>query len=439
MRSLRFAIATLMAASVLSLSAAQTASAGKWDDKTERTVGGPEADLVVRTGDINNLGFGWPAGFDPFTGKSTPSHGFPWTPPANAPAGTDRIMLGSAVTSHDLDLYNGDGYSRGKRSDNLPQPITLNVGELPAKVDAVLFQMFLDDFQAPRFHSHFQVSLNGTRIPNFEDAINALDQTGPIGKLVSLKLLPEYFPILRSGSVKLLIDDPTTHRPDGYAIDFVRILVNPHTNKNYQASLTCTVVDARRHLPVAGATVTAALVSATTDRRGHCALENVPAGLVAVSASAPGYDVATGTVDLESHQKGHVDLELRLHQEGTADLARAIQGTGSAIIYGLHFDTGSAKLRPDSAPALKAVLELIQGKPGSHWIIAGHTDNQGFADHNQKLSEARAASVISWLATHGVDAKGLVPRGFGATRPVADNAGPNGRALNRRVEIAPSP
>src|SRR5580658_2825510 len=91
MRSLRFAIATLMAASVLSLSAAQTASAGKWDDKTERTVGGPEADLVVRTGDINNLGFGWPAGFDPFSGKST-SHGYPWDPRAGAPEGTDRIM-----------------------------------------------------------------------------------------------------------------------------------------------------------------------------------------------------------------------------------------------------------------------------------------------------------------------------------------------------------
>ena len=71
-------------------------------------------------------------------------------------------------------------------------------------------------------------------------------------------------------------------------------------------------------------------------------------------------------------------------------------------------------------------------------MIAGHTDNQGNSDDNQKLSEARSASVVSWLGAHGVEAVRLVPKGFGANRPVADNANANGRALNRRVEIAPA-
>jgi OmpA-OmpF porin, OOP family len=51
------------------------------------------------------------------------------------------------------------------------------------------------------------------------------------------------------------------------------------------------------------------------------------------------------------------------------------------------------------------------------------------------LSERRAASVITWLKTHGVEQDRLAPQGFGATRPVADNASASGRALNRRVEI----
>jgi chemotaxis protein MotB len=51
------------------------------------------------------------------------------------------------------------------------------------------------------------------------------------------------------------------------------------------------------------------------------------------------------------------------------------------------------------------------------------------------LSEARTASVVSWLA-HGVDASRLVPQGFGATRPLADTATAKGLALNRRMEIA---
>jgi OOP family OmpA-OmpF porin len=96
-------------------------------------------------------------------------------------------MVGSAVTPKDVGDRSGDGYSFGtKRTDTMPAPVTLAVGALPAKLDAVLFQMFLDDFQAPHFHSHFQVTLNGTRIPSFEAAVNALEQTGPVGKLVTM-------------------------------------------------------------------------------------------------------------------------------------------------------------------------------------------------------------------------------------------------------------
>ena len=429
-----------------------------WALKYERTVNGPEADLVVRTGDINNLGFGWPKDFDPFSGKSTPPHPFPWKLRPGAPDGTDRILIASVITPMDVwnslpKGYDGhDGYSEtlihGKplpdapppqeRLDSMPKPITLNVGTLPEKINDVVFQMFLDDFQVRLLNSHFQVRLNDTRIPSFEASVNALDQTGPIGKLVTLRLLPEYWPLLQSGTVKLLIDDPTTHVPDGYAIDFVRILVNPHTFK-YQVSLAATVVDADKHKPIADATVTAALQSAPTDKQGKCQLEGLPAGLVVVNATAAGYDANSLPVDIAAGETGSAEIPLHRHDEGTAALERAIAQTGSATIYGIHFDTDSAKLRPDSAPALNSVLGLINSRPGSRWMIAGHTDNQGDTARNQPLSEARAASVVTWLHAHGVSESQLTPQGFGATRPVADNATANGRALNRRVEIALAP
>jgi OmpA-OmpF porin, OOP family len=82
------------------------------------------------------------------------------------------------------------------------------------------------------------------------------------------------------------------------------------------------------------------------------------------------------------------------------------------------------------------VLGLSPNHPDSHWIISGHTDNQGNAALNQPLSEARAKSVVTWLKQHGADVSRLAPEGFGATRPVADNATANGRALNRRVEVS---
>src|SRR5690242_18446366 len=169
-----------------------------WALKYERTENGSEAELVVRTGDINNLGFGWPTGFDPFSGRSTPVHRFPWTTATDEPVGTDRILLGSSVDPseelRDVVAYNqrgSDGYSRiigdcrlaesscEARQESMPRPITLAIGALPSKIEAVVLQIFVDDFQAPHLHSHFQVGLNGTRIPSLEEAINALDQTGP--------------------------------------------------------------------------------------------------------------------------------------------------------------------------------------------------------------------------------------------------------------------
>lgn len=471
-----------------------------WPLEYERTVGGSEADLLVRTGDINNLGFGWPSGFDPFSGKSTPPH--PWPDidhiPPQAPPGTDRIMLGTGLTAVHMSLERkpgqldrvivdsvietrtpGDGYSGAMRTCYLigdlpgtilkkmtdhieltpneeaslrvstdraasctrerqltmPAPIVLQVGELPSKIEGVVVQIFVDDFQAPVFHSYFQVSLNGTRIPTFEYVINSLDQTGPIGKLVSMRLLPEYWPLLKSGTVQLLIDDPTTHVRDGYAADFVRLLVNPHKFK-YQVSLTATVTDAQKHTPIPDATVSVGLTSTATDQKGKCELKGIPAGLVVATANAPGYDENSVPVDLPEGQSGHADIQLYRHQETAAALEQSVAQTGTATIYGIHFDTGSSELRADSLPALEAVLALINGRAGSNWVISGHTDNQGSDKLNIPLSKQRAAAVITWLTAHGVAADRLEPQGFGATRPVADNTTANGRFLNRRVEIA---
>jgi outer membrane protein OmpA-like peptidoglycan-associated protein len=322
-----------------------------------------------------------------------------------------------------------------ERQVTMPASILLPIGTFRFEIRSVLLQMFIDDFQSPLLHSHFQVSLNGTRIPSFETAINSLDQSGPIGKLVTLNLLPEYWPLLQSGTVKLLIDDPTTHARDGYAVDFVRILFNPYKLK-YPVSLLASVADADKNSAIAGATVTASLTTANTDKRGQCKLQELPAGLVTAIATAPGYDEQSIPVDIAAGQTGTAQFKLHRHQESTADLEKSIAETGSATVYGIHFDTDSAKLRPDSASALAAILELLNNHPDSRWIIAGHTDNQGDSEHNQKLSQARATSVVAWLKSHNITEDRLVSQGFGASRPVADNATANGRALNRRVEIA---
>lgn len=201
------------------------------------------------------------------------------------------------------------------------------------------------------------------------------------------------------------------------------------------ASLTCSVIDAATHRPIATATVVAGAASAKTDARGDCALANLHPGTVSASASAPGYYRQTVSVNLGGGSSGQVRFELHLHSAASSDLDSSVGQSGTATLYGVQFDTNSSTLRPDSTATLEKALAVILKRPNSHWIVSGHTDNQGHAEFNRKLSEARAAAVEAWFVAHGVEASRLTAKGYGATLPVADNSTEQGRAKNRHVEL----
>ena len=116
-------------------------------------------------------------------------------------------------------------------------------------------------------------------------------------------------------------------------------------------------------------------------------------------------------------------------------LRKELVSSGRARLYGILFDTGSAKLKAESLPTLDEVVRLLSAEPGWSLLIEGHTDSTATAALNQALSEQRAASVKEYLAGKGVAASRLSTAGFGSSRPVADNGTELGRARNRRVEL----
>ncbi|HET6178483.1 MAG TPA: OmpA family protein [Candidatus Sulfotelmatobacter sp.] len=128
-----------------------------------------------------------------------------------------------------------------------------------------------------------------------------------------------------------------------------------------------------------------------------------------------------------------------MQQEVVADAAtldNEIKQSGHVAVYGIHFNTGKADILPDSEGTLKEIVKLLQQDAALQLRVEGHTDNQGAAAANQALSEKRAQSVVAWLTAHGVSAARLTAKGFGQTKPVADNSTEDGRAKNRRVELA---
>ena len=101
------------------------------------------------------------------------------------------------------------------------------------------------------------------------------------------------------------------------------------------------------------------------------------------------------------------------------------------------FDSGKYDLKSGSSRMLVNSLVGAKAKPGWLIVVAGHTDSTGDDKSNQVLSLKRAESVRNWMRDTGdVPESCFAVQGYGESRPVATNDTPEGRALNRRVEIS---
>lgn len=101
------------------------------------------------------------------------------------------------------------------------------------------------------------------------------------------------------------------------------------------------------------------------------------------------------------------------------------------------FDSGKYDLKPGSTKLLVNSLVGIKAKPGWLIVVSGHTDNTGNPKLNQMLSRERAEAVRDWMRDTGdVPESCFAVQGYGESRPIATNDTPDGRALNRRVEIS---
>ncbi len=106
------------------------------------------------------------------------------------------------------------------------------------------------------------------------------------------------------------------------------------------------------------------------------------------------------------------------------------------ILRGIQFDFDKYNIKPEYEPILdEAVDQLKRWIYPYKLVITGHTDDQGTADYNQKLSERRAGSVMEYIAKKGIPAANMKAVGQGFNVPIASNKTEEGRAINRRVEL----
>ncbi|HEX8490940.1 MAG TPA: OmpA family protein [Chthoniobacterales bacterium] len=128
-------------------------------------------------------------------------------------------------------------------------------------------------------------------------------------------------------------------------------------------------------------------------------------------------------------------MEARMTVVKAEEITQTVSSAGHIAIYGVHFDTDKAEIKPESAESLDEMAKAIKAD-GGRFLIVGHTDNQGDLKHNQTLSQKRADAVTAALSKqYGISAANLIPVGVGMAAPVAPNTDEQGRAKNRRVEL----
>jgi peptidoglycan-binding protein ArfA len=186
----------------------------------------------------------------------------------------------------------------------------------------------------------------------------------------------------------------------------------------------------------------------------------VGAGTVTLTGTAPGNPARVAVEDVAKTAWPRLSIDNQVHTLGApnppTDNASVPASTAAAaaaapavcpglqteinalLIAPINFDSGGSVLTPNSQQTLATVAEKIKGCPTAHIAVTGYTDTSGDDSLNGPLSADRARSVADYLVSQGIPDGAVSSQGLGSANPIATNDTPEGRSVNRRVEITVS-
>lgn len=170
------------------------------------------------------------------------------------------------------------------------------------------------------------------------------------------------------------------------------------------------------------------------------ALGGVVCGLVgAIESGQRARNAGLGCGAIGAGVGAYMDAQEAEMREQLAGSGVQVQRVGDEINLimpgNISFNTSEFAVRDQFYPVLDSVAQVLAKFKDTSLVVTGHTDSSGSADYNYNLSNRRATSVTSALASRGVDQSRLISQGIGPDQPLASNQTESGKAQNRRVEL----
>ncbi|GKS62828.1 hypothetical protein YTPLAS72_01320 [Nitrospira sp.] len=133
------------------------------------------------------------------------------------------------------------------------------------------------------------------------------------------------------------------------------------------------------------------------------------------------------------HEQSRAELTATLSR--LAKVREEARGVVVTLPGNIFFNVNKSNVKPGMKQQLATIAQTLAAVPDQHLLIEGHTDSDGSSEYNLSLSESRAQSVQKILLEGGIAAERMDIKGYGESKPIADNNTDSGKAQNRRVEI----
>jgi hypothetical protein len=288
-----------------------TESDGDWSAHYVNLMHSPEAEQMIRYGDVDNLGFGWGI-INPFSGAVTPKHTFPWTRDVNDSLGFDMVMVTSSTPYTGCVGYSFEknplleAYGRSTFEFKFPTPIDASL-----RVKSIAMQLFLDDVQTRYRPMAYKVYINDRRAEFIENIISKLDQSGSIGKLITMYVPEDFISEFTKPELRFRMDDSSSLLCEGFAIDFIKILYNP--TKLSSGHIKFIVKDSETNQPIPNSEIKIIALNQTykTNESGEIIVQSLPSGYLPVLITTESYKSKYQCIDVIADRLEYVTISIQ--------------------------------------------------------------------------------------------------------------------------------